>query len=219
MLDEFRRYCSLQRDQSALASLLIYLKRKGGWVQLNQIWKDLGPSSGGPFWNQTTMMNKLDKLERLEVISVDRRVIPSPRIEAKQKANTFCRLNHLTPIAPHIFSMLKVSRRKDDEDRFTSELVEKPLDHLLCRLAGDPRIDPRVDRERQAAFELLGEVFGVDEAEVKAMIGERLASRGIAAPTKRKVKKDRGKKMDTERPPESRSQKGAGPAESPADDA
>ena len=182
-------------------------------MQLNQIWKDLGPSSGGPFWNQTTMMNKLNKLERLEVISVDRRVIPSPRVEAKQKANTFCRLNHLTPIAPYIFSMLQVSRRKNDEDRFTSQLIERPLDHLLCRLAGDPSIDPHAERERQAAFELLGEVFGVDEGEVKAMISERLASRGIAAAPRRKGgKKDKAK----DRPPEEveRSQKGGGgPAE------
>src|SRR5512139_2675534 len=89
MLDEFERYCSLQRDQAPLASLLIYLKRKGGWIQLNGIWRDLGPSSGGPFWNQTTLINKLNKLERLEIINLERRVIPSPRSEPKKKTNTF----------------------------------------------------------------------------------------------------------------------------------
>ncbi len=73
MLDEFRRYASLQRDQAPLASLLIYLKRKGGWVQLNQIWKELGPSGGGPFWNQTTLINKLDKLERMGVVATGKK--------------------------------------------------------------------------------------------------------------------------------------------------
>ena len=68
MLDEFARYSALQRDQAPLASLLIYLKRKGGYVQLNQIWREMGPTGGGPFWNQTTLINKLDKLERLEIV-------------------------------------------------------------------------------------------------------------------------------------------------------
>ncbi len=106
MLDEFRRYASLQRDQAPLASLLVYLKRKGGWVQLNQIWKDLGPSSGGPFWNQTTLINKLDKLERLEVVAMERRVLPSSRSEAKKKTNTFYRLNSASPLYPHVYAML-----------------------------------------------------------------------------------------------------------------
>ena len=78
MLDEFVRYTALQRDQAPLASLLIYLRRKGGYVQLNQIWRDMGPTGGGPFWNQTTLINKLDKLERLEIVFVERRILPSP---------------------------------------------------------------------------------------------------------------------------------------------
>ena len=86
MLDEFIRYTALQRDQAPLASLLIYLKRKGGYVQLNQIWRENGPTGGGPFWNQTTLLNKLDKLERLGIVSMERRILPSPRDEAKKMA-------------------------------------------------------------------------------------------------------------------------------------
>jgi hypothetical protein len=68
----------------------------------------LGPTAGGPFWNQTTLINKLDKLERLEVVSLERRVLPSPRSEDKKKTNTFCRLNPASPVFPHIYSMLKI---------------------------------------------------------------------------------------------------------------
>jgi hypothetical protein len=180
MLDEFRRYCTLQRDQKPLASLLIYLKRKGGFVQLNQLWKDLGPSSGGPFWNQTTLINKLNKLEKLEIICTERRILPSSRGEAKRKTNTFFRLNPSSPLAPQIFTMLRVSRRKDDEERFTSEMVDKPLEALISQaVTVSQGGDPMMERERQAAFELLGEVFNIGEDEVKGMIREGLASRGL----------------------------------------
>jgi len=101
MLDEFTRYVSLQHDQAPLAYLLIYLKRKGGYVQLNQIWREMVPAAGGPFWNQTTLLNKLDKLERLEIVTSERCILPSPRAEAKN-TKTFYRLNTEKPISPHI---------------------------------------------------------------------------------------------------------------------
>ena len=65
--------------------------------QLNQIWREHGATSGGPFWNQTTLINKLDKLERLGVVAMERRILPSPRDEAKKKTNTFYRLSPATP--------------------------------------------------------------------------------------------------------------------------
>jgi hypothetical protein len=176
MLEEFRRYCALQRDQVPLASLLIYLKRKGGWVQLNQIWKELGPSGGGPFWNQTTLINKLDKLERLGVVALERRVLPSSRSQAKKKTNTFCRLNPGSPIYPHIYSMLKIYR--EQSDKYSSELVEKPLERL-GELAVAERGDPMVERELEVAMELIGEVFSVGGDEVKKMIKERMVRRGL----------------------------------------
>src|SRR5512136_2118660 len=145
MLEEFGRYSALQRDQAPLASLLIYLKRKGGYVQLNQIWRELGPTGGGPFWNQTTLINKLDKLERLEIVSVERRILPSPRAEAKKKTNTFYRINPENPIYPHIFSMLRIF--KEEPERYSSVLVDKPLDRL-CLLAGrGSSADPMMGRE------------------------------------------------------------------------
>ena len=98
MLDEFARYTALQRDQMPLAMLLVYLKRKGGFVQLNQIWRELGPTGGGPFWNQTTLINKLDKLERLGVVVMEKRILHSPRAEAKKKTNTLYRLSPATPL-------------------------------------------------------------------------------------------------------------------------
>jgi hypothetical protein len=177
MLDEFGRYCTLQRDQGPLAALLIYLKRKGGWVQLNQIWRDLGPSSGGPFWNQTTLINKLDKLERLEIVHMERRIIPSPRSESKKKTNTFCRLNPATPIFPHIFSMLKISKK--EPDTYSSEMVEKPLDRLANLTTKSERGDPMVERELEVALELIGEVFNIGGEEVKKIIKERMVRRGM----------------------------------------
>ena len=177
MLDEFIRYSALQRDQAPLASLLIYLKRKGGYVQLNQIWRENGPTGGGPFWNQTTLMNKLDKLERLGIVCMERRIIPSPRDEAKKKTNTFYRISPETPIYPYIFGMLKIYR--EEPDRYSSELVEKPLDHL-CVLAGRcASSEPQVGRELDVAMELIGEVFSVGGDEVRRMIKERMARRGM----------------------------------------
>jgi hypothetical protein len=177
MLDEFLRYSALQRDQAPLASLLIYLKRKGGFVQLNRIWQKMGPTGGGPFWNQTTLINKLDKLERLEIVSMERRILPSPRDEAKKKTNTFYRLNSATPLYPYIFGMLKIYR--EEPDKYFSELVVKPLDHL-CDLAGRcASSDPLVGRELEVAMELIGEVFLVGEGEVRRMIKERMERKGM----------------------------------------
>ena len=177
MLEEFKRYCSLQRDQAPLASLLVYLKRKGSFIQLNQIWRELGPTGGGPFWNQTTLINKLDKLERLEVLMMERRIIPSPRSEAKKKTNTFYRLNPSTPIYPYIYGMLKIY--KEEPDKYSSDLVEKPLDHL-CDLAGKSvGSDPLIGRELVVAMELIGEVFSVGGDEVKRMIKDRMARKGV----------------------------------------
>lgn len=177
MLDEFIRYSALQRDQAPLASLLIYLKRKGGYVQLNQIWRDNGPTGGGPFWNQTTLMNKLDKLERLGVVSMERRILPSPRDEAKKKTNTFYRVSPETPVYPYIFGMLKIYR--EEPDKYSSELVEKPLDHLSDLAGRCGSGNPLVGRELDVAMELIGEVFSVGGDEVKRMIKERMARRGM----------------------------------------
>ncbi len=177
MLDEFIRYSALQRDQAPLASLLIYLKRKGGYVQLNQIWRDNGPTAGGPFWNQTTLMNKLDKLERLGIVSMERRILPSPRDEAKKKTNTFYRISPETPLYPYIFGMLKIYR--EEPDKYSSELVDKPLDHLSDLAGRCASSDPQVGRELDVAMELLGEVFSVGEGEVRRMIKERMARKGM----------------------------------------
>jgi len=185
MLDEFVRYSAQQRDQAPLASLLIYLKRKGGYVQLNQIWRENGPTGGGPFWNQTTLMNKLDKLERLGIVSMERRILPSPRDEAKKKTNTFYRISPETPIYPYIFGMLKIYR--EEPDRYSSELVEKPLDHL-CDLAGRCASgDPLVGRELDVAMQLIGEVFSVGGDEVKRMIKERMARKGMIREFRKEV--------------------------------
>lgn len=186
MLDEFKRYCSLQRDQKPLASLLIYLKRRGGWVQLNQIWKDMGPTGGGPFWNQTTLINKLDKLERLGAVSMERRVLPSSRFEAKKKANTFYRLDPASPLYPHIYSMLKIY--KEESDKYSSELVEKPLDSLSEIASKSEHGNPAVERELDVAMELIGEVFNVGGAEVRKMIKERMIRRGMVKEARRDMK-------------------------------
>ena len=183
MLDEFARYTALQRDQAPLASLLIYLRRKGGYVQLNQIWREMGPTGGGPFWNQTTLINKLDKLERLEIVFVERRILPSPRAEAKKKTNTFYRINPETAVYPYIFSMLRIFQEKPQ--RYSSELVDRPLERL-CLLAGRASSsDPMLGRELDAAMELIGEVFSVGADEVRRMIKERMESRGMIKGRKR----------------------------------
>ena len=186
MLDEFIRYCALQRDQAPLASLLVYLKRKGGYVQLNQIWREMGPTAGGPFWNQTTLLNKLDKLERLGIVIMERRILPSPRDLAKKKTNTFYRMNPDMDLYPYIFSMLKIF--KEVPDRYSSELVDRPLDHL-CNLASRrASTDPMVGRELDVAMALIGEVFSVGGDEVRRMIKERMASRGMVRDRKKEVR-------------------------------
>jgi hypothetical protein len=192
MLDEFIRYSALQRDQAPLASLLIYLKRKGGYVQLNQIWREMGPTGGGPFWNQTTLINKLDKLERLEIISMERRILPSPRAEAKKKTNTFYRLSPTTPLYAYIFGMLKIYR--EEPDKYSSELVEKPLDHLCDLASRCASSDPLVGRELGVAMELIGEVFSVGGEEVKRIIKERMERKGMI--------KDRRKDLQENAPEE-----------------
>mgnify|MGYP000870752866 FL=1 len=183
MLDEFARYTALQRDQMPLAMLLVYLKRKGGFVQLNQIWRELGPTGGGPFWNQTTLINKLDKLERLGVVVMEKRILPSPRAEAKKKTNTFYRLSPATPLYPCVYGMLKIY--KEEQDRYSSQLVDKPLDHL-CRLAGrSSASDPLIGRELEVAKELISEVFSVGGDEVRMMIKERMVRKGMIRDRKR----------------------------------
>jgi hypothetical protein len=177
MLDEFARYSALQRDQAPLASLLIYLRRKGGFIQLNCIWREMGPTAGGPFWNQTTLINKLDKLERLGVLNMERRILPSPRAEAKKKTNTFYRMNPETPLYPYIFSMLRIFKK--EPERYSSELVQKPLERL-CLLAGrGSTSDPLVGRELDMAMKLIGDVFSVGQDEVKRMIQERMERKGV----------------------------------------
>jgi hypothetical protein len=199
MLDEFSRYCALQRDQAPLASLLIYLKRKGGYVQLNQIWRELGPAGGGPFWNQTTLLNKLDKLERLEVVTKELRILPSPRAEAKKKTNTFYRLSPATLLYPYIFGMLKIYR--EEPDKYSSELVTKPLDHLIDLAEGAGSSDPTVGRELMVAMELISEVFSVGEGEVKRMIEERMARKGMIRERKRAPQADEEKETAAKKPP------------------
>ena len=194
MLDEFSRYTALQRDQMPLAMLLVYLKRKGGFVQLNQIWRELGPTGGGPFWNQTTLINKLDKLERLEVVSMEKRILPSPRAEAKKKTNTFYRLNPATPLYPYIYGMLKIY--KEEEDRYSSELVDKPLDHLTSLAGRSYASDPLIGRELEVAKELIAEVFSVGGDEVRMMIKERMARKGMTRDRRRSIQEDKAEAKD-----------------------
>jgi hypothetical protein len=202
MLDEFIRYSALQRDQAPLATLLIYLKRKGGYVQLNQIWRDNGPTGGGPFWNQTTLMNKLDKLERMGIVSMERRILPSPRDEAKKKTNTFYRISPETPFYPHIFGMLKIYR--EEPDRYSSELVDKPLDHLSDLAGRGASGDPQVGRELDVAMELLGEVFSVRRDEVMRMIKERMAKKGMIRDHRKQLPENAPQETET-RPKRGRS--------------
>ncbi len=206
MLEEFRRYCSLQRDQAPLASLLVYLRRKGGFVQLNQIWKDLGPSGGGPFWNQTTLINKLDKLERLEVVAMERRVLPSQRSEEKKKTNTFYRLNQASPLYPHIFGMLKIY--KEESDKYSSELAEKPLERLGDLASKSERCDPVVERELEVAMELIGEVFNVGGDEVRKMIKERMERKGMIKDSRSERRK--GSKKTSKKGAKKAEEKGRG---------
>jgi hypothetical protein len=122
-------------------------------------------------------MNKLDKLERLGIVSMERRILPSPRDEAKKKTNTFYRISPETPIYPYIFGMLKIYR--EEPDKYSSELVEKPLDHLSDLAGRCASGDLQVGRELDVAMELLGEVFSVGGDAVRRMIKERMAGRGM----------------------------------------
>ncbi len=213
MLDEFSRYSALQRDQVPLATLLVYLKRKGGFVQLNQIWRELGPTGGGPFWNQTTLINKLDKLERLEVVTMEKRILPSPRAEAKKKTNTFYRISSATPLYPYIYGMLKIYR--EEPDRYSSELVDKPLDHLIDLAGKSNACDPLIGRELEVARELIAEVFSVGSDEVKMMIKERMARKGMIKDRRRSSLAD---KAEAEAKAEKKdgAKTGAGRAKSPS---
>jgi hypothetical protein len=64
--------------------------------------------------------------------------------------------------------MLKIYR--EELDKYSSEMIEKPLDHL-CDLAGRcASSDSLVGRKLGVAMEMIGEVFSVGEGEVKRMI-------------------------------------------------
>jgi hypothetical protein len=73
--------------------------------------------------------------------------------------------------------MLKIYR--EEPDRYSSELVEKPLDHLSDLAVQCASGDPQVGRELDVAMELLGEVFSVRRDEILRMIKERMARRGM----------------------------------------
>jgi hypothetical protein len=128
-------------------------------------------------------MNKLDKLERLGIVSMERRILPSPRDEAKRKTNTFYRISPETPLYPYIFGMLKIYR--EEPDKYSSELVERPLDHLSDLAGRGASGDPLVGRELDVAIELLGEIFSVRRDEVMRMIKDRMAKRGITVQSPR----------------------------------
>jgi hypothetical protein len=108
---------------------------------------------------------------------MERRILPSPRDEAKKKTNTFYRISPETPLYPYIFGMLKIYR--EEPDKYSSQLVDKPLDHLNDLAGRCASGDPQVGRELDVAMELLGEVFSVGGDEVRRMIKERMARRGM----------------------------------------
>ena len=73
--------------------------------------------------------------------------------------------------------MLKIY--KEEPDKYSSQLVDKPLDHL-CDLAGKSSAsDQLTGRELEVARELISEVFSVGNDEVKRMIKERMARKGM----------------------------------------
>jgi hypothetical protein len=130
----------------------------------------------------------------MEVVSMERRILPSLRAEAKKKTNTFYRLSPATPLYPYIFGMLKIY--KEEPDKYSSQLVEKPLDHL-CDLAGKSSAsDQLTGRELEVARELIAEVFSVGGDEVKRMIKERMARKGMI--------KDRRKELRENKPEDSK---------------
>jgi len=73
--------------------------------------------------------------------------------------------------------MLKIY--KGQEDRFSSELWENPLDRLSSLATKAEGRDLVVERELEVAMELIEEVFNVSGDEVRKMIKERMASSGI----------------------------------------
>jgi hypothetical protein len=132
-------------------------------------------------------------LERLEIVAMERRVLPSSRSEAKKKTNTFYRLNSASPLYPHVYSMLKIY--KEESDKYSSELAEKPLDRLGALASRSEKCDPVAERELEVAMELIGEVFNVGGDEVRKMIKERMERKGIIKSTRNGRK--RGLNKDT----------------------
>jgi hypothetical protein len=66
-------------------------------------------------------------------------------------------------------------------DKYSSQLVEDPLDRLNLLASKSERGDPVVERELEVAMELIGEVFHVGGEEVRRMIKERMARKGQVA--------------------------------------
>jgi hypothetical protein len=90
--------------------------------------------------------------------------------------------------------MLKIY--KEEPDKYSSQLVDKPLDHL-CDLAGKSSAsDQLTGRELEVARELIAEVFSVGGDEVKRMIKERMARKGMI--------KDRKKDLWENKPEDSK---------------
>ena len=128
-------------------------------------------------WNQTTLINKLDKLERLEIILIERRVLPSSRSEEKKKTNTFCRLNPTSPLAPHIYSMLKIY--KGEEDKLLPRSSQKsPWIARQPGVGSDDKEDPVIELELEASLDLLSEIFKVERGEAKRRWGRRDGAQG-----------------------------------------
>jgi hypothetical protein len=84
--------------------------------------------------------------------------------------------------------MLKIY--KGEDDRYSSELIDRPLDHLCDFSVQSSGGDPLVERELVAAMELISEVFNLGPDEVRKMIKDRMARRGIARPPQKEVRKE-----------------------------
>jgi hypothetical protein len=81
--------------------------------------------------------------------------------------------------------MLKIY--KEEPDKYSSQLVDKPLDHL-CDLAGKSSAsDQLIGRELEVARELIAEVFSVGGDEVKRMIKERMIRKGTIKDRKKEL--------------------------------
>ena len=81
--------------------------------------------------------------------------------------------------------MLKIYR--EEPDKYSSELVEKPLDHLSDLAGRGASCDPLVGRELDVARELIGEVFSVGGDEVRRMIKERMERKGLIRDRRKKL--------------------------------